>query len=273
MKYMFFYNSNNSTFGYDFQEFAESLGAKKCYGRYKGTGHGSYFYLVPSEEVYNTIKNAAKEKYNVEVQRLLDFKEDDYPNIKIITEDLNDDFANEFKLYEDLWKDLNEEFEDFGEITNDFTWTMPDGEKVDVSSQEARQAEVERYTELMFDKISTSLFNSKVFMQSIEAQNRIPEVEIEKYFKDYFANKVSNLLEQINSCLESIAKIEADCLEENKRILDKLRAYTSLGYDPGLSRIIGRMNKKEVADKTADIRSELGSLNIELRRCYNKSDK
>ena len=39
--YMFFYNCNNPTFGYDFQLFASSLGARKVYGRYKGTGAGT----------------------------------------------------------------------------------------------------------------------------------------------------------------------------------------------------------------------------------------
>ena len=86
MPYMFFYTAVNSTFGYDFEEFAKSLGAKKVYGRYKGTAPGSYFYLVPSEEVYNELKKVAKKEYGVDMQRLKAFNSEEYPSLKTINE-------------------------------------------------------------------------------------------------------------------------------------------------------------------------------------------
>lgn len=89
--HMFFYNCNNPTFGYDFQLFASSLGARKVYGRYKGTGAGTYFYLVPSEEVYEKLKAVAKDKYTVEMQRLLPYDAEKYPKIQYIKESLNED--------------------------------------------------------------------------------------------------------------------------------------------------------------------------------------
>ena len=98
--YMFFYSCNNPTFGYDFQLFASSLGARKVYGRYNGTGAGTYFYLVPSEEVYEKLKAVAKDKYTVEMQRLLPYDAEKYPNIKYIKESFEmaaggDDFDGE----------------------------------------------------------------------------------------------------------------------------------------------------------------------------------
>ncbi len=89
--YMFFYNCNNPTFDYDFQLFARSLGARKVYGRYKGTGAGSYFYLVPSESVYDRLKAVAKSEYTVEMQRLLPYDAEKYPKIQFIDESLNED--------------------------------------------------------------------------------------------------------------------------------------------------------------------------------------
>lgn len=89
--YMFFYNCNNPTLGYDFQLFASSLGAQKVYGRYKGTGARTYFYLVPSEEVYNKLKAVAKDKYTVEMQRLLPYDAEEYPKVQYIKESLNED--------------------------------------------------------------------------------------------------------------------------------------------------------------------------------------
>ena len=89
--YMFFYNCNNPTFGYDFQLFAKSLGARKVYGRYKGTGAGTYFYLVPSEEVYEKLKAVAKDKYTVDMQRLLPYDAEKYPKVEYIRESLNED--------------------------------------------------------------------------------------------------------------------------------------------------------------------------------------
>ena len=89
--YMFFYNCDNPTFGYDFQLFACSLGARKVYGRYKGTGSGTYFYVVPSEEVYNKLKAVAKDKYTVEMQRLLPYDAEKYPNVQYIKESFYDD--------------------------------------------------------------------------------------------------------------------------------------------------------------------------------------
>lgn len=89
--YMFFYNCNNPTFGYDFQLFAHSLGARKVYGSYKGTGAGSYFYLVPSEAVYDKLKAVAKSKYTVEMQRLLPYDTEKYPEVKFIKESLKED--------------------------------------------------------------------------------------------------------------------------------------------------------------------------------------
>lgn len=98
--YMFFYNCNNPTFGYDFQLFASSLGARKVYGRYKGTGAGTYFYLVPSEEVYEKLKAVAKDKYTVKMQRLLPYNAEEYPKIQYIKESFEmaaggDDFDGE----------------------------------------------------------------------------------------------------------------------------------------------------------------------------------
>lgn len=89
MPYKFFYSAVNSTLGYDFEEFAKSLGAKKVYGRYKGTAPGSYFYLVPSEEVYNELKKVAKREYGVEMQRLTPFNSEEYPKLQYINEALN----------------------------------------------------------------------------------------------------------------------------------------------------------------------------------------
>ena len=273
MPYMFFYTCNNSTYGYDFQEFAENLGAKKCYGKYRGKGPGSYFYLVPSEEVYNKIKAVAKKRFNVEVQKLLEYREEDYT----IAEDLDNSLVEEFKLYESLWedlsKDLNEDLEDFGELTSDFTWIMPDGEKVDVSSPEARHAEVERHRELVFDKVSAILRRNNTFVKHVESKNQSFDEAIEAYFKYNYTDKVTWLLNQINDCVQDIAKVEAECFEDNKRILGKLQRYTSLVHNPYLNRIVGLMNKKEVDTKTFETRGELSSLNSELRRCYFKSDK
>lgn len=118
--YMFFYNCNNPTFGYDFQLFASSLGAKKVYGRYKGTGAGTYFYLVPSKEVYEKLKAVAKDKYTVEMQRLLPYDAEKYPKIQYIKESLNEDiddaiwslghsnmsFADAKKHFQDLRADI-----------------------------------------------------------------------------------------------------------------------------------------------------------------------
>ncbi len=78
--YMFFYSAINPTFGYDFQEFAQSIGARKAYGRYRGTGAGSYFYVIPSEDVYDEIKKVAKNRFGVDVQKLLPFNPDKFPN-------------------------------------------------------------------------------------------------------------------------------------------------------------------------------------------------
>lgn len=96
MPYKFFYSAVNSTLGYDFEEFAKSLGAKKVYGRYKGTAPGSYFYLVPSEEVYNELKKVAKREYGVEMQRLTPFNSEEYPKLQYISE-LNESAANSWE--------------------------------------------------------------------------------------------------------------------------------------------------------------------------------
>lgn len=81
-QYMFYYNCNNPTFGYDFQRFANELGAKKMYGRYKGKGAGTHFYVVPSEDVYNQLKQKSKD-YMVDMQRLKPFNTEEYPDAKI----------------------------------------------------------------------------------------------------------------------------------------------------------------------------------------------
>ena len=92
--YMFFYNCNNPTFGYDFQLFASSLGARKVYGKYNGNGAGSYFYLVPSEEVYDKLKAVAKDKYTVDMQKLLPYDAESYPNIQYMKESFSNNFES-----------------------------------------------------------------------------------------------------------------------------------------------------------------------------------
>lgn len=109
--YMFHYSCNNPTFGYDFQLFASSLGAKKVYARYKGTGDGRYFYLVPSEEVYNKLKEVAKDKYTVEMQKLLPYDETKYPKVQFMKESFEmaaggDDFDGEIAAMRAEQKEL-----------------------------------------------------------------------------------------------------------------------------------------------------------------------
>ena len=106
MLYMFYYNCNNATFGYDFEQFANSLGAKKAYGRYKGKGPGMYFYLVPTKEVYTKLKEVAKAKYNIDMQKLQRYREEDYPDIKIIAEAINQKQESEFCWFGKYW-DIN----------------------------------------------------------------------------------------------------------------------------------------------------------------------
>lgn len=86
--YMFHYTCNNPTYGYDFQQLANQYGAKKVYGKYKGTGQGRYFYLIPSAGVYNRLKKVAKDKYTVDMQKMLPYDETLYPDVKFMKEGL-----------------------------------------------------------------------------------------------------------------------------------------------------------------------------------------
>lgn len=89
LPYMFHYNCNNPTYGYDFERMASGLGAKKVYAKYKGTGAGRYFYLVPSEDVYNELKAVAKDKFTVDMQKLIPFDSESYPKVNKLNEARN----------------------------------------------------------------------------------------------------------------------------------------------------------------------------------------
>ena len=100
MPFMFHYNCNNPTYGYDFQQFATKLGAKKVYGKWKGSGQGRYFYLVPSEDVYNKLKAVAKDKFTVDMQQMLPYNKEEYPNIQVMRESLNNKCTLDESLFE-----------------------------------------------------------------------------------------------------------------------------------------------------------------------------
>lgn len=54
--YMINYETDNPTFAYDFQRYAESLGCRKVQVRYQGKFQPRIVYLCPSEEVYEQLK-------------------------------------------------------------------------------------------------------------------------------------------------------------------------------------------------------------------------
>lgn len=80
--YMFQYSCNNSTFGYDFQRYAQELGARRMYDHTQ-KGGGLHFYTVPSEDVYNKLKEVAKKKFTVDMYQLRPFDKDRYANAKV----------------------------------------------------------------------------------------------------------------------------------------------------------------------------------------------
>lgn len=80
--YMFQYSCNNSTFGYDFQRYAQELGANRMYDHTQ-KGGGLHFYTVPSEDVYNKLKEVAKKRFTVDMYPLRPFDRDKYANAKI----------------------------------------------------------------------------------------------------------------------------------------------------------------------------------------------
>lgn len=80
--YMFQYNCNNSTFGYDFQRYAQELGARRMYDPTQ-KGGGLHFYTVPSEDVYNKLKEVAKKKFTVDMHPLRPFDKDKYSDAKV----------------------------------------------------------------------------------------------------------------------------------------------------------------------------------------------
>lgn len=80
--YMFQYSCNNPTFGYDFQCYARELGANRMYDHTQ-RGGGMHFYTVPSEDVYNKLKEVAKQKFTVDMYPLRPFDKERYANAKI----------------------------------------------------------------------------------------------------------------------------------------------------------------------------------------------
>lgn len=80
--YMFQYSCNNSTFGYDFQRYAQELGANRMYDHTQ-KGGGLHFYTVPSEDVYNKLKEVAKKRFMVDMYSLRPFDRERYANAKI----------------------------------------------------------------------------------------------------------------------------------------------------------------------------------------------
>ena len=80
--YMFQYNCNNPTFGYDFQRYAQELGARRMYDHTQ-RGGGLHFYTVPSEDVYNKLKEVAKKRFTVDMYSLRPFDKDRYANAKV----------------------------------------------------------------------------------------------------------------------------------------------------------------------------------------------
>lgn len=79
---MFQYSCNNSTFGYDFQCYAQELGAKRMYDHTQ-KGGGLHFYTVPSEDVYNKLKEVAKKEFTVEMYPLRPFDKERFANAKV----------------------------------------------------------------------------------------------------------------------------------------------------------------------------------------------
>jgi len=80
--YMFQYNCNNSTFGYDFQKYAQELGARRMYDHTQ-KGGGLHFYTVPSEDVYNKLKEVAKKRFTVDMYQLRPFDKERFANAKV----------------------------------------------------------------------------------------------------------------------------------------------------------------------------------------------
>lgn len=80
--YMFQYSCNNSTFGHDFQRYAQELGARRMYDHTQ-KGGGLHFYTVPSEEVYNKLKEVAKKRFTVDIYQLSPFDKERFANAKV----------------------------------------------------------------------------------------------------------------------------------------------------------------------------------------------
>lgn len=168
--------------------------------------------------------------------------------------------CEEFYLYENLWEDPDS--------TANKGWRAPDGKLIDISTPEARQAEVERYKDLFYDGFVKFHLNSKVYMQAIERAGKDPEKAIEDEFNTRYVANVLNLLTQLNECNERIAATEVKCLEENKKIIGKLTIYTSLRTIVNLDDLLEELNRRETTRLNQEDIDERSWLNNEIRKYY-----
>ena len=233
--YMFFYNCNNPTFGYDFQLYARSLGARKVYGRYKGTGSGNYFYLVPSEDVYNKLKAVAKDKYTIDMQRLLPYKAEEYPNIQFMKESLEieDEFWTKEELLDfadDVCAHINETFNNSYDtqkvyLTNGIIeLTVSDGETEFTTKYKPDMRKVKKPRDIERFVLPVA---ADLIQQIKDFDNNLSE-DLSGEYSDKFKKLITKLDEEDNKLAPILRDMIRYCKEDDLKDLWNEKDYDKL---------------------------------------------
>lgn len=233
--YMFFYNCNNPTYGYDFQLYARSLGARKVYGRYKGTGSGTYFYLVPSEDVYNKLKAVAKDKYTIDMQRLLPYNKEEYPNIQFMKESLEieDEFWTKEELIDfadDVCAHINETFtKSYDTLEVYFTngiieLTVSDGETEFATKYkpDMRKVKKPRDIERFVLPVAADI------IEQIKGNNEPISEDLSGEYSDKFKKLITKLDEEDNKLAPILRDMIRYCKEDDLKDLWNEKDYDKL---------------------------------------------
>lgn len=179
----------------------------------------------------------------------------------------NMQLIEEVREYEALWESK------LDMPQHDYTWTMPDGVKVDLGEPGSINKEMQRYEDLVREKLTDKLKDDSEFLQEIEKRNLDFETGVEKYLHHNAIIVGIALQNIINSLRFSVDDTfddkRANAEKANKKIVDKLASDTNIADFVDLDDILKQLNNAYVQKNLDKWQAKQKESEEKLKQLYN----
>lgn len=246
----------------------ESLYTLRIYATETNTNGIEWIYKLDQiKPDHKNIRNTSAKSYDEVLDDLLSYGVIEDKKLCESKEVDNMQLIEELREYESLWESK------LDMPQHDYTWTLPDGVKIDLGEPGSINKEMQRYEDLVREKLTDKLKDDSEFLQEIEKRNLDFETGVEKYLHHnaiVVGIALQNIINSLRFAVDDTFDDKRENAEKaNKKIIDKLARDTNIADFVDLDDILKQLNNAYVQKNLDKWQAKQKESEEKLNQLYN----